>query len=253
MASWVKIEMQELFTTVIILAVIGGAFLAANSVAQTISGTSSYVTASTAYLDASIGDMSDYTMALAKANLLVSKASQFSFSSTYGGFFVVPFWSGAPRAGLTPLNIAITNAIDALNNAILVQVALKIMLVFFQAVTPVWLFPLGILLRLLPPTRRAGSTVIAISIGLFMIYPFAILLAGEMYKVLAPGFHGTVDNNVYPFGIKDIGKPLGADVICSEWMQFYTILGEPGWIFILCFWMNAIPIVGSALYAVCAT
>lgn len=250
MASWVKIELQELFITAIILALVGAAFVASNGVAQTLSGSSSYQALAMNYLDSSIADMTDYSLALAKANLLVSKASQFSFSASYGGFFIVPFWSSAPRSGLAPLNISLMSGIDALNNAILVQVVLKIMLVFFQAVVPVWLFPLGILLRLLPPTRRVGSTLIAFSIGLFMIFPFSVVIAGEAYNILKPGFHTTIDGQ---FGIKDIDKPPLASLLCSEWMQFYTILGEPGWIFILCAWMLLIPFVGAAMYSVCAT
>ncbi len=250
LSSWVKIELQELFITAIILAVVGAAFIASNGVAQTLSGSSSYQALAMNYLDSSISDMSDFSIALAQANLYVSKASQFSYSASIGGFFIVPFTSSAPRSGLAPLNIAMMNAIDALNNAVLVQVVIKIMFVFFQAIVPAWLFPLGILLRLIPPTRRIGSTLIAFSIGLFMIFPFSIVLAGQAYDILRPGFHTTIDGH---FGIKDIQHPPLAYLMCSEWMQFYTVLGEPGWIFILCAWMLLIPIVGSGMYAVCAT
>ncbi|MBM3228974.1 hypothetical protein FJZ26_00955 [Candidatus Parvarchaeota archaeon] len=249
--NWVKLELQELVSTFVLLVIIGGAFVVSNPVATALTGSPDIQSAATLYLNRSISDMSSYALALTHANFLISRASGFSYSASFGGFFIVPFWSGAPRAGLSPLNIAISNAIDSLSNAILVQVAQKTFLVFFIQTVPTMIFPLGIILRLIPPTRRTGSTIIAISIGMFMIYPFALTMSGEIYKIMASGLKQP-GSYVNPFGIEDIGRVWGTQLLCSESIQLYTILGEEGWILILCAWMLSNPFTAPA-YPVCRT
>jgi len=242
--NWVKIELQELFTTAIILVLIGASFEAAVPVATALTGNPNYQSAAISYLDSSIIDMSNFFMSLTKANYLISKAAGFSYSGSLSGYIATPFISEAPKAGLSPLIIALSGALDNLGNTILLMDAQKMLLIFFLKTIPAWFFPLGVLLRLVPNTRKIGAAILSLSIGGFLIFPWALIIDGEIYKVLQPGFQGTVPGSPHivdpesAFGIQDIGEPPGIGVLCNKAMPAYTIIGEYLWSVMLCSWLG---------------
>ncbi|MCS7109603.1 MAG: hypothetical protein NZ903_02290, partial [Candidatus Micrarchaeota archaeon] len=57
----------------------------------------------------------------------------------------------------------------------------KEILLFIQAASLQVLMPTGILLRAFPLTRRAGSTLIALTLTLFVVYPLTLAFIGHMY------------------------------------------------------------------------
>lgn len=59
----------------------------------------------------------------------------------------------------------------------------KEILLFVQAAALPVLLPVGVLLRAFPLTRRAGSTLIALSLILFIVYPLTLAFVGQMYDV----------------------------------------------------------------------
>lgn len=247
--------MQEFFSTAMLIALLGGVFVVSNPVASFFTGSTTYTGAAQAYLDSSIGDMRSFFMSLTQANYLVMKGVGFSYTGSLSGYYFAAFMSRAPKSGAVPLTIALTGAMDNLSNAMMLQVAQKMFLLFFLEVIPRWFLPIGILLRLVPFTRKIGAAVIAISIGCFIVYPWALVLSGEVYDVLRTGFHGTdpdhpgvVDPNK-AFGVQDIGAPPGRSVLCQKAMPLLTIIGELLWSIIDCGWSGpAYPVCSAGIH-----
>lgn len=100
----------------------------------------------------------------------------------------------SPEAGLS----AIVGGLDTIFNLISAMIALllgeQVLLDFFRVVMLKYFLPLGILMRTFPLTRVAGSTLIAIALGAYIIYPLAIIYTTQMYNsykaIAVPGRPG---------------------------------------------------------------
>lgn len=86
-----------------------------------------------------------------------------------------------PTAGLVAtMKPGFTNAFNILITAFIIN-KVQIFLVFFVALGFLkYYLPLGLFLRSFTPTRRIGGTIIALCLGFLFVYPFLILMEGEM-------------------------------------------------------------------------
>ncbi len=101
-------------------------------------------------------------------------ASVASFFMKYS----VTIGMGAPFAVINSFLSSIQSTMVVILLAFFVQ---KEILFFIQAAALPVLMPAGILLRAFPLTRRAGSTLIALALTLFIVYPLTLAFVGHMY------------------------------------------------------------------------
>lgn len=113
--------------------------------------------------------------------------------STMGVHFPLPEWIlFGVNIGMMPLgglgmvsNMNILLA-DALGTAIAAVQAQIVLLEFVRDNVLAFFFPLGILFRVFPVSRRVGSTLIAISLVLYFAYPLTLILNYYMYTTVSP-------------------------------------------------------------------
>ena len=86
---------------------------------------------------------------------------------------------GPPLIGLTSINLVVMKAMEPLYYAITLAGA-RYMLLDFAPVAVIYILPLGFILRAFPLTRKTGSSLIALSITLYFVYPLSILLSDYM-------------------------------------------------------------------------
>ncbi|MEM3454972.1 MAG: hypothetical protein QXF07_00095 [Candidatus Micrarchaeia archaeon] len=85
---------------------------------------------------------------------------------------------GAPFSMISNI---ISNILSGLVPFLLAFFVQKELLFFIQYTALPVLFPTGVLLRTFPITRKAGSTLIALSLTLFIVYPLTLAFASKMY------------------------------------------------------------------------
>lgn len=125
------------------------------------------------------------------------------------GSYVMP-WAGlSTMAGGID---TIFNLVSAMIGVLLVE---QVLLDFFRMAMFKYFLPLGILMRTFPLTRVAGSTIIAVAIGAYLIYPLAIIYSAQLYNsfkaVAVPGQPGNpIANLVVGPIVGDITAPMGA-------------------------------------------
>jgi len=90
-----------------------------------------------------------------------------------------------PWVALGPLNQAHTIIVDLIGTTYAAFTAQNMLLLFIEkAALPVFL-PFGLLLRAFPFTRRTGSTIIAVVVAAYFIYPISILINQQMWIMIA--------------------------------------------------------------------
>ena len=92
------------------------------------------------------------------------------------GSFVAP-WTGL-GALMTGID-TVFNLLGAMLAALLVE---QVLLNFFKLIALKYFLPLGVLMRTFPITRVAGSTLIAIAIGAYIVYPLALIYSWNVYN-----------------------------------------------------------------------
>ena len=87
-----------------------------------------------------------------------------------------PSLSVAFHAGLTVVSDAHTLIVDAIGMTIVTVIGQKVLLEFIYTSVLRYFLPLGIFLRALPFTRKTGSTVIAVCVVFYFVYPSSIMI-----------------------------------------------------------------------------
>ncbi|MCP4648411.1 MAG: hypothetical protein GY852_11890 [bacterium] len=113
--------------------------------------------------------------------VFVGVISSIGFSLPLGSPIMGVKWvSFHPFGGMSMLSNAIVSVIESIGILVGLVVARQQLLTFFQDIVPAFLLPVGLFLRALPFTRVTGSSLIAISFAVFLIFPASIVLSHYM-------------------------------------------------------------------------
>ena len=128
-----------------------------------------------------------------------------------------------PTAGIgAVVKPGVINALQMLAVSFIIVRAELLILDFATFAFLKYYLPLGIILRAFAPTRRIGGTLIGISVGLVLIYPFLIFLNGVTAEGINPvsdttwdylsGFWDTASTPIDEFqsGALSLTEPMGA-------------------------------------------
>ena len=89
-----------------------------------------------------------------------------------------------PWVALGPLNQAHTTIVDLLGTAYAAIAAENMLLKFIEsAALPIFL-PFGLLLRAVPFTRKTGSTIIAVVVAAYFVFPVSILINQQIWELI---------------------------------------------------------------------
>jgi len=188
LAAWTKSELRELVAGVLLVVIIYSLFITSKGVSTAITGTEDYVGLSVHIIDNMIENKtSGYDTAYKN---IIRAATRIRIGASYGPYLTVPLWyfsllySSAPLSGISIMLIPLGSATQGLTNVIFIYEGLRLLILFFDATVPSIILPLALAIRIIPFTRRAGNTLIAISLAAIVLLPFSVILAGEVNKLI---------------------------------------------------------------------
>lgn len=232
LTGWAKEQLGTLVTGALILVVVVMIILSLGPIARLITGNES-ITTFFDYRDAAL-DTIDNMMSYVKGRVpplvegyyILSKYTTFSRSTTYSALkYIVYFTSKAPNAGLSPLQMTISNAINWLMRSMVWLASLKAVI---KAIFSLGLLLLitGIMLRFIPFTVKLGNTLIAFMLGMILMFPMSILIGGKVWEAAQPP--------PTHLNIPDPGTPPLFSVVCSPVIGTFFGTTEYGWWLVIC-------------------
>lgn len=218
LAAWVRIEVQELAISAIIVVFLVGMMATINVAVSFISGEEGYFGAAGDYLDSIAQSGQQLHYKLLRVGFLVNIAAGFSYSTSVA---ITPIpvggnWGSAPMSGLGGLAGAVGNAVDSVGLTMLLLVSQKVFLVFFVAAAAV-VMPLGVVLRTFPMSRRVGALLLAAGVSTAVVYPTALVVSGVVYNAYAPELSQKISNA--DKDVPNIGRPPASNVMCNPIVQ----------------------------------
>jgi len=229
--AWVKTEFREILITLLIMTLVLSAIATGNIMTKTLTGEDTYIDAGAKYLDEERDDMIALHGILTHDVFVLTKITGFQYDISFGIGPISTFESKAPKAGLNALNTAVYGALDSLSQSIMIVSVEKMFLFFFDSFFR-YLFPLAIVLRALPMTRKLGGAMIAIAVGTYIAFPTSVILAGDIYKEAKDTTAIVPPSETYLGDM--VGIPPGMSIICNAFMPIFTDIGENGWDLIIC-------------------
>jgi hypothetical protein len=148
---------------------------------------------------------------MAFANSLISQLATTMVFSSPGGFGV----NLRPLSGLSTISGILTFSMSTLLiGGVLTSIAQLRMLRVIQIMMFNIFLPLGLLCRCFEPTRRFGGSLIAIAIGLFIFYPFLLVLNAGLVQgtILTFSPNTSPENNFMNTSLSDASNYIGPDI-----------------------------------------
>ncbi len=90
-----------------------------------------------------------------------------------------------PWIGLTPINMFHTFIVDLVGNVFAAFMAQKMLLEFVDETMLSVFLPIGLLMRVFPFSRRTGSTIIALVLAAYFVFPTTILINQQIWEMVA--------------------------------------------------------------------
>ncbi len=164
------------------------------------------------------------------------------------GMFLISF-SFTPFAGLSPISDTITfiNKMWVLNQIILYMQSAFLSFVKETAFTI--FFPIGVILRTFPFTRKAGSTLIALAVSFYFGFPLMVILSGYFFDhmVFLPVVYTSEPPPDMDTMLNDILNYTGEETIYQDLLN-QTYQAEPDITGNEEYWTNLEPTVNEPDY-----
>lgn len=187
--AWARSEIRELIVGVILFVIVMGLFFSGanldNTVIQIITGTSDlqYKAVASSFL----ASMEDTAASAFKDNMKafhwIGLRSGYTTSGAIPGFYFFLTIVNTPHAGAAALFSLLSQASIALSNVLFLYSALAVLLDFFLQVGPKLIY-LAFAFRFVPFTRPLGSTLVAVIIGVYVLFPFSLVLVSKFHSIL---------------------------------------------------------------------
>lgn len=152
------------------------------SVGSDINGlTTSHLNLALASLGIFVAKLKDIYIDLYLFEALIGFLSTISFplGSPLPAVNIISF-SLAPFVGLTLLSNAHTVVVEAVGYLFTVIWGKEFIIIFARDAVPLFILPLGIVMRALPFLRKTGSSLIAFSFTIYFVFPFSVLLSNYL-------------------------------------------------------------------------
>ena len=195
-----------------------------------------------AILDKTIECARNLYMTLFGINMLVEPVEKTAFE--VGGIDTQTFWA------LTPFVQLAHYFCTRLSFALVAAYAQRHFLYFIEQTMFTIFLPLGVILRAIPYSRGAGAFLVALSIGLYIVYPVAMtILVGSWGPTISscalqPAQTVEVDDNC-AVDIASIGKTTYEAQRNIPWyMKWYEHVKSN---FVIMFWLIWVPIVSAII------
>ncbi|VVB99914.1 Uncharacterised protein [uncultured archaeon] len=249
--AWVKVELSELVTSLLIAVFCVSMIAIVNNASQFLTGdtgaTDITAVAQGFLRNGVYADGQALYMKLAEAYFHVSRVASFAYTAGASIAVASISYSSAPGSGISPLLSELGQGMDTVSNFMLLAASQSAFLDFFRNAAVVML-PVGIFLRCFSLTRKVGGVVLAAVIAAAVIYPASFMLSREIYAYYRTG--GVVPpaapkatslvGQTSLINVAASSNPPAANLICSPYMQRFVqsplpfLGGEMGWWIVIC-------------------
>ncbi|MEK6978788.1 MAG: hypothetical protein AABW86_01070 [Candidatus Micrarchaeota archaeon] len=229
--AWVKTEIKEFIVGAIVVAIVLGVFFGTTGVVSILTGKDNPEKAAQ---DA----FKPVTSALNEAYHDVIRVSQeMTLLAGYSyNFAALPLFYfnytdlSAPYSGVGQVLSALSQSASAMSNALMVYLSLSVLMQFFSFASLV-ILPFALSLRIIPFTRQLGSTLIALSIGGYILLPASIIIVGELHSLIEIPKPNLSDSQISNMHME---IPVGFGAFCESDMKWFAAFGEIPWGIITC-------------------
>ncbi len=227
--AWAKVEIGELVLSVVLIIIILGLVgIIDGFFDPSITFSPNETDAQTRIIEEQIEDTQNMIYKISKNFYHLSKYSTFSYRSTSSGWFSSEFTSQAQNPGLAPLSSVLNRLLNHLSQLIIILKTELILLDYLKIITFSILLPIGIFFRTFSPTKKIGTTLLALSVGFIVVFPMGILIGNYIYEALDPSAL------LNEFNIPDPGNPPDFDKVCSPAITAFAEIKEYGTWFTTC-------------------
>lgn len=258
--AWVKIEVAELVTSVLLAVFCVALIASVNGAAQFLTGqtgTTDIIGSARSFLQNEVyADGQFIYLKLSEAYFSAAKIASYTYTVGISVTVVSRSTTASPAAGLSPLVGQIGQGLDTVANFMLLSAAQSAFLNFFGTAAAV-MMPVAIFLRSFSLTRKIGGTLLAAVIGATVIYPAGFAVSQEVYRTFSPDLMAGASN----IRVVPVDNPPAAGLVCNPFMQSFVqgplasageyLGGELGWGIFVCTPICLLPIVGQALCSPC--
>lgn len=185
--AWVKAEMFETGASLLMVVLAGALVLLLGQVTHALAGSYDAFVGGGMFLEIIRSRLiMDYMkLMMMEVPLGILSTMGVHFMLPEGILFGVTIGT-MPLSGLGMVSNANILLTDSLGTAIAVVQAQIVLLEFIRDHMLAFFFPLGILFRVFPVSRKVGSTIIAISLVLYFAYPLTLILNYYIYTHIEP-------------------------------------------------------------------
>lgn len=255
--AWAKTELREFFAALVLIVAITAAFVGSTGVSEALTGEQDYVEVAQQVIDSWIDN---YDMAF---QYIVRAGTRIRTAATYSPYINIPlYWvsisySSNPIGGASILLISLNIAAQGLANVTFIYEGLRLVVLFMKVTVPQIFLPLAFVVRLIPFTRKAGNTLIALAIAGIVFLPFSIIFADALHDVMdspsnpndgvpTPRIGNLDDLNADPWAMA-FAEPFCESAVIRTMLS----LTDPLFAIIVCLPTLLIPVVGTAIFNAC--
>jgi hypothetical protein len=217
--EWAKKEMYEIFISGVIVGSLVALVSVLFGISTNLAGGDPLEVAHSS-LGQMIYDTAGMYLAMFLYNMYIAAISSLTI-----GFFIPIIIPGVltirigsmitPEAGFSAMTLGIDTIFNLISAMLAVLLVQQVLLDFFRVVMFKYFLPLGVIMRSFSLTRVAGSTIIAVAVGAYIIYPLAIIYSYGLYNsfksVTVAGQPGNpLGNLVFGPIFWDISAPIEA-------------------------------------------
>jgi len=184
--AWAKNELVESAMSAVMVGLIFSSLTVLNTLVAAMTGGYSHIGVGYSYLNETLNDLSRVYIHLLLLDATIGTLGTLG-ASLFLPFFGLPagitvFGVGLnPLPGLSMVNGAIVNVADATALVIINLLAQTMLLEFIYEQFFTFFLPFGVILRTFNMTRRLGSTIIALAITGYVVYPLTLVLNKGIY------------------------------------------------------------------------
>ncbi len=185
--AWSKSELYEMLLSATIIGGTAAGLVVLSGIALGVSGNANFFAPGEFYLSQMSSTSLSIYLSLLQHEAIIGILSTAGIS-IYSPEMIVSLasFSVVPSAGLSVVSDALITIIDAVGVAIVAFVGQKIILQFFKDTMLNFFLPAGIALRAFPMSRRLGSSVIALAIACYFIYPMSLVFNQAIFENAVP-------------------------------------------------------------------
>lgn len=187
--AWSKEQLREVIVGIIIVVIVYGADVTANNLIHGMTGHADAMAMGDASLRLMMDDLEMVYSKIGEAYFSVAVQQGTTVSVTWGmPPLKFSFWQPTiyytvdymPYFGMGSILQTLSMASQNIMTQYLSFKVVQILLSYAGAVVPHFLLPIGFAFRIFPFTRKAGNTLIALSLGAIFMLPASLIVVGEL-------------------------------------------------------------------------